>query len=85
MDCDHLILVALVPDNTLDQYVEWSAQEYVISRVPNDMELYILHDVSDEDWQVAGEAQSLINFTVCRLHVETDMRVVDEGQRMTWR
>ena len=30
-----------------------------------------------------GEAQSLINFMICRLHQETDMRVVDEGQRMT--
>ena len=41
VDRDRLILVAVVPDNTLDQYVEWSAQEYVVSRVPNDMELYV--------------------------------------------
>ena len=41
MDCDCLILVAVVPDDTLDQYVEWSAQEYIVSQVPNDMELYV--------------------------------------------
>ena len=41
MDRDCLILVAVVPDDTLDQYVEWSAQEYIVSWVPNDMELYV--------------------------------------------
>ena len=41
IDRDCLILIAVVPDNTLDQYVEWSAQEYIVSQVPNDMELYI--------------------------------------------
>ena len=40
-DRDRLILVAVVPDNTLDQYVEWSAQEYIVSWVLNDMELYV--------------------------------------------
>ena len=39
VDCDHLILVAVVPNDTLNQYVKWSAQEHVISQVPNDMEL----------------------------------------------
>ena len=39
MDHDHLILVAVVPNDTLDQYVEWSAQEHIVSRVPDDMEL----------------------------------------------
>ena len=41
VDRDRLILVAVVPDNTLDQYIKWLAQEYVVSRVPNDMELYV--------------------------------------------
>ena len=41
VDCDRLILIAVVPDDTLDQYVKRSAQEYVVSRVPNDMELYV--------------------------------------------
>ena len=41
VDRDHLILIAVVPDDTLDQYVEWSAQEHVVSRVPNNMELYV--------------------------------------------
>ena len=41
MDHDHLILIAVVPDNTLDQYVEWSAQEDVVFRVANDMELNV--------------------------------------------
>ena len=39
MDRDRLILVAVVLDDTLDQYVEWLAQEYVVSQVLNDMEL----------------------------------------------
>ena len=39
MDRDCLILIAVVLDNTLDQYVEWSAQEDVICQVVNDMEL----------------------------------------------
>ena len=30
-----------------------------------------------------GKAQSLVNFTVCRLHAETDAGVVDEGQCIT--
>ena len=47
------------------------------------MELYVKRDVSDEDWDIVGEAQSLINFMVCRLHAEMDTRVVDEGQCMT--
>ena len=74
MDRDHLILVAVVLDDTLNQYVKRSAQEHVISWVPNDMELYVKCDVSDEDRDVAGEAQSLVNFTVCRLHAEMDTR-----------
>ena len=41
VDRDRLILIAVVPDDTLDQYVERSAQEYVISQVPNNMELYV--------------------------------------------
>ena len=65
VDRDRLILVAVVPDNTLNQYVEWSAQEYVVGRVLNDMELYILRNVSDEDGHIAGEAQSLVNFVIC--------------------
>ena len=65
MDCDRLILVAVVPDDTLNQYVERSAQEDVVCQVPNDMELYIKHDVSDKDWDGAGKAQSLVNFMVC--------------------
>ena len=47
------------------------------------MELYVKCDVSDEDWDVVGKAQSLVNFTVCQLHVEMDAGVIDEGQRMT--
>ena len=41
MDCDHLILIAVVPDNTLDQYVEWLAQENIVCQVPNNVELHI--------------------------------------------
>ena len=39
MDHDRLILIAVVLDNTLDQYVEWSAQEDIVCWVPNNMEL----------------------------------------------
>ena len=39
MDHDRLILVAVVPDNTLDQYVEWSAQEDIVCQVANNVEL----------------------------------------------
>ena len=41
MDRDCLILIAVVPDNTLNQYVERSAQEDIVCWVPNDMELDI--------------------------------------------
>ena len=41
MDHDHLILIAVVLDNTLDQYVEWSAQKDVVFQVANDVELYV--------------------------------------------
>ena len=41
VDRDCLILIAVVPDNTLAQYVERSAQEDVVCWVPNDMELDI--------------------------------------------
>ena len=39
MDHDCLILVTVVLDNTLDQYVKWSAQEDIVCRVANNMEL----------------------------------------------
>ena len=83
MDRDRLILVAVVPDDTLDQYVERSAQKDIVSWVLDNMELYVKCDVSDEDWDIVGKAQSLVNFTVCQLHAEMDMGVVDEGQHMT--
>ena len=41
MDRDHLILVAVVLDNTLDQYVEWSAQEDIECQVVNNVKLYV--------------------------------------------
>ena len=41
VDCDGLILVAIIPNNALDQYVEWPAQEDVVCRVVNDMELHV--------------------------------------------
>ena len=41
MDCDCLILITVVPDNTLDQNVEWSAQENIVHGVANDVELYV--------------------------------------------
>ena len=41
MDCDCLILVAVVLDDTLDQYVERLAQEDVVCWVSNDVKLYI--------------------------------------------
>ena len=41
MDHDHLILVTVVPDDTLDQYVKWSPQEDIICQVANDVELNI--------------------------------------------
>ena len=56
VDHDRLILVAVVLDNTLNQYVERSAQEDVICQVPNNMELNLLHDDSNKDWHIVGEA-----------------------------
>ena len=41
VDCDCLILITVVLDNTLDQYVEWSAQEDIICQVANDVELNV--------------------------------------------
>ena len=41
MDRNRLVLVAVVLDNTLNQYVEWLAQEDVVSQVLNNMELYM--------------------------------------------
>ena len=41
MDHDHLILVAVVLDNTLNQYVKWLAQKDIVCRVANDMELNV--------------------------------------------
>ena len=41
MDHDHLILVTVVLDNMLDQYVEWLAQEDIVCQVVNDMELNV--------------------------------------------
>ena len=83
MDCDRLILIAVVLDNTLNQYVKWLAQEDIVCRVANDVKLNVQRDVSNKDGHIAGEAYSLINFTVCQLHAETDTRVIDESQRMT--
>ena len=41
VDCNSLILVAIILDNTLDQYVKWSAQKDVVFQVANDVELYV--------------------------------------------
>ena len=41
MDRDHLILITVVLDDTLNQSVEWSAQENVVHGVANDVELYV--------------------------------------------
>ena len=41
VDRDCLILITVVLDNTLDQYVEWSAQEDIICQVVNDVELNV--------------------------------------------
>ena len=41
MDCDRLILVTVALDDALNQNVEWLAQENVICRVVNNVELYI--------------------------------------------
>ena len=41
MDRNHLVLVAVVLDNTLNQYVERSAQKDVVCWVANDVELYV--------------------------------------------
>ena len=83
MDCDRLILIAVVLDNTLNQYVKWLAQEDIVCQVANDVKLNVQRDVSNKDGHIAGEAYSLINFTVCQLHAETNMGVVDECQHMT--
>ena len=41
VDRDHLILVTVVSDNTLNQYVEWLAQEHIVRGVANNVELHI--------------------------------------------
>ena len=41
MDHDCLILVTVVLDDTLDQYVKWSTQENVVCGVVNDVELNV--------------------------------------------
>ena len=41
MDCDCLILVTVVSDNTLDQNVEWSAQEDIVCWVANNVGLNV--------------------------------------------
>ena len=41
VDHDRLILIAVVLDNTLNQYVERSAQKDVVCWVANDVELYV--------------------------------------------
>ena len=56
VDCDHLILIAVVSDNTLNQYVEWLAQENIICQVANDVKLNVQCNVSDEDQHIVGKA-----------------------------
>ena len=41
VDCNCLILITVVLDNTLDQNVEWSAQEDIVCWVANNVELNI--------------------------------------------
>ena len=41
MDHDGLILVTIIPDDALNQYVEWLAQEDIVCGVVNNMELHI--------------------------------------------
>ena len=65
VDRDRLILVTVVLNDTLDQNVEWSTQEDIVCGVVNDVELHIQRNVSDKDWDVVGQTQSLIHFTIC--------------------
>ena len=69
MDHDGLILITIILDNALNQYVEWLAQEDIIPGVANDVELHISCDVSNEDQHVVGEAKHLIYFSICQLHM----------------
>ena len=41
MDHDHLILITVVLDDTLNQNIKWLAQENIVRRVVNDVELHI--------------------------------------------
>ena len=41
MDRDHLVLITVVLDDTLNQNVKWSAQEDIICWVANDVELNV--------------------------------------------
>ena len=41
MDYDGLVLITIVLDDALDQYVEWPAEEDIIHGVVNDVELHI--------------------------------------------
>ena len=41
VDHDHLILITVVLDDTLNQNIKWLAQENIVRRVVNDVELHI--------------------------------------------
>ena len=41
VDCNSLILVAIILDNTLDQYVKWPTQENIVYGVANNVELHV--------------------------------------------
>ena len=56
MDHDGLILIAVVLVDTLDQNVEWSAQEDIVCGVVNYVKLHIQSYVSNEDQDIVGEA-----------------------------
>ena len=55
-----LILVCIVPNNALSQYIEWSAQKDVIGGATDDMDLDIESHVADLDWNIAREPERLI-------------------------
>ena len=83
MESDGLILVAIVANDRLSQHVEGSTKENVVGGFANDVHLQIQRQVANLEWDVASQAQRLVDVAIRALHVKDDSRVVSKAKLVT--
>ena len=78
-DCDSLILIGVIANNALCEHIEGAAQEYLIRRRANDMDLKVKGNAANGERDVSRQAHQPIKSTICGFHIETNHWVISEA------